>query len=758
MAGLALGALLHVAGRSDAGDVVWAGTAGLGVVASGGWVLAAARQGRLGVDLLAVVALIGTLATEEYVAGAVITVMLASGRALEARAAARARHDLSALLERAPRVVHRYEAGELTSPDLAVVVPGDRLLVQPGEVVPVDGLIEGEAAVLDESALTGEPLPVERDEGDPVRSGVVNAGGPFDLRATTTADDSTYAGIVRLVAAAEASSAPFVQMADRYASVFLVVGFAVAGAAWFLSGDPVRAVAVLVVATPCPLILAVPVAIISGVSRAAKRGVVIKGGAALEQLAAAEVLLFDKTGTLTLGRPTVAEIVTVDAPGVDDDEVLRLAASLDQMSPHVLAAPWCDAARDRDLRLTMPTDVEERPRRRRPGNRRRAPGRVGDAHWILPVPRTALGPRRRAGGPTSTAPSSPSSRVDGKPVAGAAVRRPHPPGRARDGPRACARTGWNAIVLVTGDRADVAESVGRRSSGVDEVLAEQPRRTRSTSWGEGEPRPLDHGRRRDQRRPRPGAGRCGRRHRRPWGDRLFGGRRRRAHRGPHRPARRCDRHRPAVPGHRPASARSPASACPWWPWAWPPWATSAPAWGALLQELIDVAVILNALRVLKMPGSETRVNTAEEALVHQFSGEHRTLRPDLDQLRVAADQIGVVPPDRALATVREAQRFLVDDLLPHEEAEDAVLYPVFAKVLGGRDPTGTMSRAHVEIAHLVRRIGRLLDEADPADPDPEELLELRRVLYGLHAILELHFAQEDEGYLSLVDEPDDRVE
>ena len=183
-----------------------------------------------------------------------------------------------------------------------------------------------------------------------------------------------------------------------------------------------------------------------------------------------------------------------------------------------------------------------------------------------------------------------------------------------------------------------------------------------------------------------------------------------------------------------------------------------PAWGALLQELIDVAVILNALRVLQVPGSETRVNAAEEALVHQFSGEHRTLRPDLDRLRVAADQIGVVAPDRALALVREVHRFLVEDLLPHEEAEDAILYPVFARVLGGHDPTGTMSRAHVEIAHLVRRIGRLLDEADPAHPDPDDLLELRRVLYGLHAILELHFAQEDEGYLSLVDEPDDHVE
>ncbi|HEY8060118.1 MAG TPA: hemerythrin domain-containing protein, partial [Acidimicrobiales bacterium] len=181
-----------------------------------------------------------------------------------------------------------------------------------------------------------------------------------------------------------------------------------------------------------------------------------------------------------------------------------------------------------------------------------------------------------------------------------------------------------------------------------------------------------------------------------------------------------------------------------------------PTWGALLQEAIDVGVILNALRVLRVAGTEAQVNADEEALVHRFSGEHRTLRPDLDRLRMAADQIGVLAPDRALASVREAHQFLVEELLPHEEAEDAVLYPVFAKVLGGTDPTGTMSRAHVEIAHLVHRLGRLLEETDPTDPDPDDLTELRRVLYGLHAILELHFAQEDEGYLSLIDEPDER--
>ena len=200
--------------------------------------------------------------------------------------------------------------GELTEPALEDVRPGDLLLVRAGEVVPVDGRVEADVAILDESALTGEPLPVERRAGDAVRSGVLNAGGPFDLRATTTAGESTYAGIVRLVTEAEASSAPFVRLADRYAVLFLGVSLVLAGAAWAVSGQLERAVAVLVVATPCPLILAAPVAIVAGMSRAAHRGVVVKGGAALEQLARGEILLFDKTGTITAGRPRVAEVIT----------------------------------------------------------------------------------------------------------------------------------------------------------------------------------------------------------------------------------------------------------------------------------------------------------------------------------------------------------------------------------------------------------------------------------------------------------------
>jgi soluble P-type ATPase/iron-sulfur cluster repair protein YtfE (RIC family) len=178
-----------------------------------------------------------------------------------------------------------------------------------------------------------------------------------------------------------------------------------------------------------------------------------------------------------------------------------------------------------------------------------------------------------------------------------------------------------------------------------------------------------------------------------------------------------------------------------------------PLAGALLQEAIDVAVIVNALRVLRTPSPDLEVRPGEQELVDRFNEEHATLRPDLDQLRRTADQIGTVPTAELLEALQTVHRFLVDDLLPHEQAEDAQLYPVFDRILGGSDPTGTMSRAHVEIAHHIRRIGHLIEDLDPTAPEPEDLIDLRRSLYGLHAILLLHFAQEDEGYLNLIDQP-----
>jgi len=227
----------------------------------------------------------------------VIALMLATGEALESYADRRAHRELSALLDRAPRTVTRYEDGLLVERPVGEVRQGDRLLVKQGAVIPVDG-VASTHAVLDESALTGESRPVERAAGDPIRSGALNAGGAFDLIATATAEDSTYAGIVRLVEEAERQKAPFVRLADRYAAAFVPITLVIAGGAWAIWGDPLRALSVLVVATPCPLLLAVPIAIVSGISRAAHRGIIVKGGGVLETLARAKVLVLDKTGTL----------------------------------------------------------------------------------------------------------------------------------------------------------------------------------------------------------------------------------------------------------------------------------------------------------------------------------------------------------------------------------------------------------------------------------------------------------------------------
>jgi heavy metal translocating P-type ATPase len=317
------------------------------------------RRGHFGLDLIAALAMAGALALGESLAGIIVGVMFSGGEALEAYARRRARREMTALLGRLPRTASRYVDGGLQEVDLATLVPGNRLLVRRGEVVAVDGIVASGVAVIDESALTGEALPVRHPRGEPVLSGTTNAGDPFDLDATSAAADSTYAGIIRLVEAAENVRAPMARLADRYALGFLLITIVIASAAWLASGDPVRALAVLVIATPCPLILAVPVAIISGVSRCAKKGVLVKGGEPLERLAAVKTVLLDKTGTVTQGR---ARLIDVKTNGdLNAQQLLQLSASLDQASHHVVARALVAAALDRNIVLEMPSQVREEP-------------------------------------------------------------------------------------------------------------------------------------------------------------------------------------------------------------------------------------------------------------------------------------------------------------------------------------------------------------------------------------------------------------
>jgi len=357
--GLLTGIIAKVAGQDARAAAVWAAVTLPVLLALLVEIVTSLRRGEIGLDIVAGLSMSAALIFGENLAAVIVALMYAGGQYLEIYAERTARREMTALLSRVPRTAIRHRGGQLEEIAVDVVSPGDRLLIRQGDVVPVDGTVVEGVGVLDQSALTGESLPVKAKPGEPVLSGSTNAGEAFDMIATRPAAESTYAGIVRLVEDAQRSRAPMSRMADRYAMLFLVLTVVLAGAAWWLSGDPIRAVAVLVVATPCPLILAVPVAIISGLSRAAKLGILIKGGKAIETLARVRTVVIDKTGTLTIGQARL--IATHVDVGVTANEVLRIAASLDQASKHVIAQTIVEEARNKGLQLAVPTDVVETP-------------------------------------------------------------------------------------------------------------------------------------------------------------------------------------------------------------------------------------------------------------------------------------------------------------------------------------------------------------------------------------------------------------
>ena len=720
----------------------WIAGTVLGLLAAVGWTFAALRLRRPTVDVIAVLALAGALVVGEAFAGAMITVMLASGRLLEARAAARARRDLGLLLERAPRVARRVGVDGVVEIPVDGVAPGDRLVVGTGEVVPVDGRLQV-AALLDESALTGEPLPVERRAGEDVRSGALNAGEPLDLVATEVAARSTYAGLVRLVEQAQASSAPFVRTADRFAVLFVPLTLLLAGGSWVLSGDPVRAVAVLVVATPCPLLLAAPIAFISGLTRAARIGVVIKGGGALERLAQGRVMLFDKTGTLTEGRPVVSDVVTGGV--MEADELLRLAASLDQVSPHVLASSIVRAAAERGLRLEMPHDVVEEHGYGLRGSVGAHEVRVGKAAWIVVGTPTAwvAQVRRRAHLDGSL---TVFVAVDGTPAGAFLLEdriRPDAPRMVRG----LRDAGVRRVVLVTGDRADVAESVGR-VVGVDTVLADCDPADKLAAIREesADAVTIMVG---DGINDAPALAASG------VGVAL-------ASRGATASSEAADvvltvdridalgdailiaqRSRrialqAVLVGMGLSLFAMGAAAVGLLP----------PAAGAVLQEGIDVLAIGLALRAV-LPGRRHTVTlpAADVELARRLRADHDATLAVVEQIRSVADQLSSQAPvlDPALTLLDR----LENELVPHERDDEEQLVPLVARALGGTAATVALSRTHAEIEHQVRRLRRLLDGLTGTDVLPEDVVELRGLLYGLYAILRLHNAQEEEGAFSL---------
>lgn len=745
---LSVGGVLAATGKQPAADMAWGLAIAAVTVSLVIEIVRELRAKRPGVDVIAVLAMIGAVLLGEYLAGAIIAWMLMTGRSLEHQADTRARRELTALITAAPRTATRRVGDALEELAIGDVMVGDLLLVKPGSTVPVDGVLASEQAVLDESTLTGEARPVERERGDRMAAGAVNAGGAVELRATATEANSTYRGLIRLVEQAQSERAPFVRLADRVAFWFVPFTLVVAGASWALSDDPVRALAVLVVATPCPLILATPIAITSGMSRLARRGMIVKGGGVLEAMARAEFVLLDKTGTVTSGHARVLDVETFN--GVDADEVMRLAASVEQASVHVFAPSIVAHARDRELTTSFPTQVAETAGMGIEGRVDEHRVRVGRLGWVAEgeVPVAAKAVRRRA---AIEGLSAVYVAIDGRPAGAILLVDTLRPEAVRT-IRGLRRGGVHEVILLTGDRAEVADLVGSAVD-VDRVLAERrpeqkveaviesKRRGVTVMVGDGvnDAPALAHA------DVGIAMGAQGATASSQAADVVI-------------LVDRFDRVEEAL-----AVARRTRRI------AWQSIQVGmgmaviamgfaaagvlTPVAGALVQEAIDVVAILLALRALR-GGRTARPRPELGDLSRQLRHEHRTLQTGIDQLRVVADGLDRMPTLEFHHAIGEMERFVREELIPHELAEDRDVYPLLAAATD-EDPTGPLRHTHREIV----RLGRLLSASvealeDPVDPD--ELTVLRRLLYGLHTVVTLHNAQEEEAY-SLLDEAADPV-
>ena len=742
LAGLGVGAAAHMAGWPAIERIAWDVPSGLvaGVVAFD--FLNGLRRGALGVDIIALLAIVGALVLGEHLAAAIIALMVAGGSALEEFADARARRELAALLSRTPRIAHRQEGETVRDVPADDIRAGDSLLVKPGEIVPVDGTVTAEAAVLDESALSGEPMPVSRQPGEAVRSGVVNAGGPFRMTATASAERSTYAAIVRLVRAAESERPPMVRLADRWALGFLGLTLLLSGLAWALAGDPGRALAVLVVATPCPLILAAPVALICGVSRAARRGIIVKGGGVLERLAATRTALFDKTGTLTTGTPHVTGVEVLD--GVHPDDMLRRAASLAQVSQHAVAMAVVAAARGLDLPLLLPREVEEIPGGGLAGTVGDGKVLLGSAGMLaaagLPPPGEGSAARLAA-----AAASVDWVALDGR-IAGALLLADRVRPEAPRALRAMRAAGLRRIVMLTGDRLAAAEEIGRvlgldavhaELSPADKIALVRAERARAPTLMVGDGindapalAAADVGVAMGARGAAAAA---------EAADVVL-------------TVDRLDRVGEAIIIARRARGIALQSIAVGMGLSGLAMAAAAlgyvpPVAGALLQEAIDVAVILNALRVLT--GVRPPRPLSDRTAVARIVAEHARLRALLERMRRTAERMDRQPVEE----LRGIDADLTSLLLPHQQSEESRVFPELAGRLGGRDPLRAMNRMHEEIAHLAARFGALVAGLSGTWMTPGEAHEAQRLLYSLDAVIALHLAAEEDVLSEIEDLP-----
>jgi heavy metal translocating P-type ATPase len=741
LAGLATGIVLHFTGNTAYAAIAWA-AASIPValhVAFG--VLRSLLGGRLGVDVIALFSILGALALDEAAAATVIALMVAGGEALESWAEGRAQGALTDLLARAPRGAARIHNDEISDITLDAIAPDDLLLVRPGETVPADGTLEDAGATLDESMLTGEPLPVSLTQGARLRSGAVNGGGAFRMRATAGAAASTYAAIIRLTQAAAQSRAPLVRLADRWAIAFIILTCCVAGAAWVISGDPRRALAVLVVATPCPLILAAPIALVAGIGRAARRGIVVKGGAALERLARIRTVIFDKTGTLTPGRPRLAGIEA--DPALGRDTALRLAASLAQASTHPVSVALVAAARARGFDLPVPESVAETPGGGLSGLVEGKALTLGSEGFLIGQ---GMGPE---GGLFAAALVSAAGSVGWLAVEGrAAAAFIMADGLREEAPRAVRalrQLGVARILMVTGDRAAAATPIAAALR-LDAMLADRdPEGKLIALKAESANGPVAMVGDGVNDAPVLAAadvgiamGAHGTAAAAEAGDVVL-------------LADRLDRAAEAIAIARRArrialqaillgmglSLLAMVAAAFGW---------LSPLAGALLQEAIDIAAILYALRAL-LPGNGAVVRLSGEAGLSARVAEHAGLRDLAEALRGAGETLHEGPAQ--LAELRGLERRLREELLPHQAAEESALYPEAAARLGGQDPLGVLLRMHTEIEGLAERFSSLLPLAEAPGGFAEVAPALRRTLFALEALLALHLTAEEEALAGL---------
>ncbi|MDA9446331.1 MULTISPECIES: heavy metal translocating P-type ATPase [Bradyrhizobium] len=741
IAGLTAGILARAAGRPDLADLAWAlGTAPViaGLAAS---IVQDLLRGRVGVDAIALLSMSAALALGQPLAGAVVALMYSGGNVLEEIAIARAEHDLRSLVDRAPRQVHRKSGERIEDVPIEDVAVGEELLVKAGEIVPVDGVVASAFAAIDESAVTGEPIPIEKTRGSAVLSGSLNAGETFQLTVTAAASESTYAGIVRMVTVAQTARAPFVRLADRYALIFLPVTLVMSFVAWHISGDVTRSLAVLVAATPCPLILAAPVAFIAGVAQAARRGILVKGGKALEALAHAHTVLFDKTGTLTVGG---ARLLSVEvAPGEDPDEVLTLGASLEQASHHVLAKAVVAAALAKGLKLKPPEHVKETMgsglsgqidgRQVVAGSREMLLSRAELSPWALRAIRRASW---RSALIVLVA-------VDGR-LIGALLLADE---LRADTPRAIRLlrdAGIARMVMVTGDRAAAAQAIGAALD-LDAVLADRVPSDKVEAV-------------RSEQRLHPTI---------MVGDGINDA-----------PALAVADTGIAL-GARGASASSEAAdvviltdrldrvgeaiiiaqrarhialqsifvgmglSLVAMVAASLGWLDPVPA--AIVQEVIDVAVILNALRALNPPlvRGGPRL-TAEQGLT--LHHDHQALLRDLDRLRQIVDALDDAVPESAATLIGEAHRLVQGSVVMHEREDEDSVYPKLNEVLRDRHGLSAMSRAHREILHLARLLARIAEDLPSEKIDRYLIRDAQRVIEAIETLVRMHTAQEEDIY------------